>query len=51
MKSFEIYFTDLNERAQKVLLKLVGCSEPAEMNWDIPIIPLAVVDFEDEEDE
>lgn len=38
----EIYFSDLNEEAQKDLLEVVGVSEPAEMNWDIDICPIAM---------
>ena len=38
---FEIYFSDLNEEAQKRLLEAVGVTDPAEMNWDIDILPLA----------
>ncbi len=49
MKSFEIYFNDLNEEAQKALLELVGVTDPSEMNWDLDIVPLAIVDFEDAE--
>lgn len=49
MKSFEIYFSDLNEEAQEALLELVGAADPSEMNWDLDIVPLAIVDFEDEE--
>lgn len=51
MKQFEIFFSDLNEQAQKKLLEVVGASDPKEMNWDIDIIPLAVYEFEDEDDE
>ena len=49
MVSFEIYFSDLNEQAQQDLLELVGVESPADMNWDLDIIPLATVDFEEEE--
>ena len=49
MKSFEIYFSDLNENAQRDLLELVGAKGPAEMNWDLDILPIAVVDFEEED--
>lgn len=54
MKTFYIYFSDLNENAQKHLLRLVGAKDAAEMNWDLDIVPLAMVDFEedlDKEDE
>jgi hypothetical protein len=37
MKTFEIYFSDL----------FVGAHNPAEMNWDIDILPLATYEFEE----
>ena len=49
MKTFEIFFNDLNEEAQKELLELVGAKDTAEMNWDLNICPLAMVDFEEED--
>lgn len=48
MKTFEIYFNDLNERAQKELMELVGLEKPEDGNWTY--LPLATVDFEDEKD-
>lgn len=50
MKEFEIYFSDLNEEAQQALLDLVGASEASDMNWDMDILPLAVLNFEDSDD-
>lgn len=50
MKTFYIYFSDLNEDAQKELLDLVGAKDASEMNWDMDIAPLASVDFEEEPD-
>ena len=47
---FEIYFSDLNEDAQKRLLIAVGAESPEEMNWDLDIIPLAVFEFEEIDD-
>jgi hypothetical protein len=41
----EIYFSDLNEEAQQRLLEAVGITDPAEMNWDIDIAPIAIFDF------
>ena len=41
MEDFPIYFSDLNEDAQKRLLEFVGESDPKEMNWDIDMCPLA----------
>ena len=37
---FDIYFSDLNEDAQKRLLEAVGVSSPKEMNWDMDIVPM-----------
>ena len=56
MKTFEIYFSDLNEDAQKRLLKAVNVggrtvvevSSPKDMNRDIDILPIAMYDFEEE---
>lgn len=49
MVSFEIYFSDLNEEAQKELMKLVHINDPSEMNWDIDMSPLAVYETEVDE--
>lgn len=46
MTSFELYFSDLNESAQKRLLKAAGAKDPKEMNWDMDILPIASIDFE-----
>lgn len=48
LKTFYIYFSDLNEEAQKRLLEAVGASDPKEMNWDLDILPIAFYDFEEE---
>ena len=48
---FEIYFSDLNEDAQKRLLEAVGVSDPKEMNWDLDIIPIAYYPIPYDEDE
>ena len=47
MDTFEIYFSDLNEDAQKRLLDAVGVESPKEMNWDMDILPIAVYEFEE----
>ena len=39
---FKIYFSDLNEDAQKRLMKAVGINHPAEMNWDIDMCPIGM---------
>ena len=44
---FEIYFNDLSEDAQRRLLEIVGAESASEMNWDLDILPLAVLSFED----
>ena len=48
MKTFEIYFSDLNEDAQKRLLEAVGAKDASDMNWDIDMCPIAMYDFEKE---
>ncbi len=51
MRSFDIYFSDLNKDAQKRLTDAVGIKDPSEMNWDIDMVPLCVFDFEEVEDD
>ena len=46
MDSFEIYFNDLNEDAQKRLLDFVGAESAKDMNWDMDILPIAIFDVE-----
>lgn len=46
MESFGIYFSDLNEDAQKSLLDFVGVESAADMNWDMDILPIATIDIE-----
>lgn len=48
MKMFCLYFSDLNEDAQSRLLKTVGSEDPKDENWDLDILPLAVLHFEEE---
>ena len=47
MKTFEIYFSDLNEDAQKRLLDAAGAESAADMNLDMDTIPIAWFDFEE----
>lgn len=42
-KVFEIYFSDLNENAQKRLMKAMQISDP---NLDMDVIPLATYEFD-----
>lgn len=49
MITFEIYFSDLNEDAQKELMELVGIKDPSEMNWDIDMSPICILEIEEEE--
>ena len=49
LKSFDIYFSDLNEEAQKELPELVGATDPSDMNWDIDMCPIAIYETEVEE--
>ena len=51
MKSFKIYFSDLNEDAQKRLLDFVKVNNPKEMNWDVDVYPIAIYDIEESEPE
>ena len=46
MKSFEIFFNDLNEDAQKEFLKFAGVEDESELNHELA--PLAIVDVEEE---
>lgn len=48
MNTFEIYFSDLNEDAQKRLLEAVKAETAADMNWDIDMCPIAIYEFETE---
>ena len=45
-KTFQIYFSDLNEDAKRRLLDFVGIKDVADANWDMDIIPIAVFDLE-----
>ena len=47
---FNIYFSDLNEDAQKRLLNAVGVESASDMNWDIDICPIAIYCFNSEEE-
>ena len=47
MKTVELYFNDLNERGQKKLLEVVHAEKPSDMNWDMDILPIAMIDFEE----
>ena len=48
LKSFDIFFSSLGAEAQRELLELVGADSPKDMNWDLDIIPLATLEFEDD---
>lgn len=50
MESFEIYFSDLTEDAQKRLLDFVGAKTAADMNWDMDILPIATFERDSEEE-
>lgn len=47
MHTFYIFFSDLNEEAQKRLMEVVGIKDPKEMNWDMDILPIATMDVEE----
>lgn len=48
-KIFKIYFSDLNEDAQKRLLDFVDEKSASDMNWDMDIVPIAIFEIEKEE--
>ena len=47
MHTFNIFFSDLTEEAQKRLMEIVGIKDPKEMNWDMDILPIATMDVEE----
>ena len=51
MNTLKIFFSDLTPDAQVEALKAAGAKDPKDLNWDMDIIPLAMVDFEQTEDE
>ena len=44
ISKIELYFSDLNEEAQKELLKTANISDPKEANWDV--FPITILEFE-----
>lgn len=48
MTSVQIFFNDLTPEAQERVLEAAGLSSAEEANWDV--IPLAVLDYEEEEE-
>ena len=49
MPEFSIYFSDLNEDAQKRLLEFYGYSDPEEGNFDFDFAPLCVLNNYEED--
>lgn len=49
MKSFNIYFNDLNDDAKNRFLQFMNMTDPKEGNYDVNILPIATVDVEVEE--
>lgn len=47
---YPIYFSDLNEKAQRELLDAIGVDEPQDMNWDIDMCPLCYYPVEREDE-
>lgn len=45
-KTFELYFSDLNENAQQEILEKAGVKKPEDMNWDV--FPITVITFSDD---
>jgi hypothetical protein len=48
MNTVEIYFRDLSDEKQAEILQAAGIDTEEDGNWDV--LPLAVVDFEPEDD-
>lgn len=48
-KTFELYFTDLTEEAQKEILEKAGVESPEDMNWDS--FPITTIEFEGDDDD
>jgi hypothetical protein len=46
-KTFELYFSDLNEKAQQEILEKAGVEKPEDMNWDV--FPITTIEFEGDE--
>lgn len=44
--TFELYFSDLTEEAQKRLMDAAGIADPKENNWDMDVLPITMIDFE-----
>lgn len=47
MAIFELFASDLTEKAQEELCKKAGVSSVEDMNWDV--FPITVIEFDDEE--
>ena len=47
MRTFELYYNDLNDDAKKRYLNFQRVSDASELNYEIS--PLAIIDVEDEE--
>lgn len=48
MSTFELYFSDLTEEAQKRFLKAEGIKNPEEANYDV--FPIATIELDDIEE-
>ena len=46
LKSFAIYFSDLNEDAKRRILEFVDAEDPSDMKWDLDILPIAIYEIE-----
>lgn len=49
MNTVDIYFNDLSPETQQAVLSAANIKYPHEGNWDVDIIPLAILSFESEE--
>ena len=43
---FDIYFSDLNEDAQRRFLDYIGLTDPKEGNYDIDVSPITIIDYD-----
>lgn len=47
MPTISIYFSDLKEEAQQLVLEAQGLKTPADGNYDLDIVPLFELEFEE----
>lgn len=47
MNTVKIYFSNLVPEKQQELLDAYGIDDPADMNWDLDIVPICVIEIEE----